>query len=125
MIRVFYFFKFQFQFDIDEVISVWIQCNRCNKIISCQYSKTVMIDILTGFIKYVVFHHVGLSRMIEIKGQYKFAVDEHYIEWCTGGPRFNKKKNKNQHGPIFEELFVTAHKYSYDLMCGYNAHDKK
>ena len=51
----------------------------------------VTIYILPFFIKAVVFHNVGLLRMIKTKEKYKFAVDEHYIEWCTGGPFFNQK----------------------------------
>ena len=50
------------------------------------------IDILPVFIKSVVFHHVGLSWMIETKDQYKFAVDDNFIELCTGGPWFNQTK---------------------------------
>ena len=62
-----------------------------------------------------MFHNVGLSWMIELKGQYKLAVDETFIDWCN-------KKNLNPLGPIFEEFFVTARQDRYDLICGLEAY---
>ena len=38
------------------------------------------IYILPVFIKAVVFHHVGLSYMIETKDKYKSSVEEYFIE---------------------------------------------
>ena len=61
MIKVFYLFRVQHQFDNDEVTGVLIQCNICNKTVTCKFSKTVTIKILLVFTKYVVFHHVGYS----------------------------------------------------------------
>ena len=37
-----------------------------------------------------MFHHVGLLWKIETKEKYILAVEEHFIEWCTGGLWFNK-----------------------------------
>ena len=50
--------------------------------------------------------------------QYYFAVDENYEEWCAGGPWFNETICQSLHGPLFEELFVTACQDRYYLMCG-------
>ena len=80
MIKLFSFFKARFQFDNDELIDAWIQCNNCNKIVTCKISEPVTIDILPVFIKYVVFHNVDLLWMIETKEKYSFAVEEHFIE---------------------------------------------
>ena len=84
----------------------------------------MIIDILLVFIKTVVFHHVGLSCLILTKEQYEFSVEEHFIEWCTGGPLFNETIYCNLHGPIFEECFFTAWDRYY-LMCGFHAYDKE
>ena len=70
IINVFYLFIVQFQFEKYEVTHVFIQRNRSNKTVTCQFYETVKIDILTVLIKAVVFHHVGLSWMIETKYQY-------------------------------------------------------
>ena len=108
MLKVFSFFKVQFQFAKDEVTEVSIQCNRCNKTVTCKFSETVTIDIFLVFIKAAVFHHVGLSWMILTKEKYEFYVEEPFIEWFTGGPWFNETIFRNLHVPIFEGLFVTA-----------------
>ena len=70
IIKVFYFFKAQFQFDKYEVTEVSIQCNFCNKTVSCKFSETVTIDIFPFFIIADLFHHVGLSWMILTKEKY-------------------------------------------------------
>ena len=90
------------QFAKDGVIEVSIHYNHCNKTVTCEFSETVTIEILTVFIKAVVFHHVGLSRMILTKEKYEFSFKEIFIEWCTGVPRFNETNCRNLHGPIFE-----------------------
>ena len=118
MTKVFYFFKVQFLFAKYEVTEFSIQCNGCNKTVTCGFSETVTIDILLVFIKAVVFRYVGLSWVIITKKQYGFSVEEHFIEWCTGGPWFNETVFQNLHGPIFEEFFVTARQNIYVLMCG-------
>ena len=82
-------------------------------------NMVVSKKILPVFIKSIVFHHVGLSLMIEMEEQYDSSVDEHNEEWCTGGPWFNEIFFQRLHGPLFEELFNTAHKYTYDLMRGF------
>ena len=81
-----------------------------------------MIDTLSVFIKAVVFCHFGLSLMVETVYQYRFFVEEHFIDWCSGGPCFNETSFFNLHGPIFEEFFVTAFQDTNDLMCGLHAH---
>ena len=63
--------------------------------------------------------------MIVTKEQNKFAVDDNFIECCTEGPWFNQTIFQILHGPIFEELFVTARQDRYYLMCDLHAHDKK
>ena len=83
MLKVFSLVKFQFKFYKDEVTEVFIQCNSCNKTTTCQFFETVLIEFYPGFIKSIVFYHAGLSWMIEIKDQYKIAVEYHFIEWCT------------------------------------------
>ena len=65
-----------------------------------------------------MFNCVGLFWMIETKEQYKFTVDDRFIECCKGGPWFNQRIFQNLHGPIFEYFFVTARQDRYDLMCG-------
>ena len=72
-----------------------------------------------------MFHHDGISWMIQTKGKYHFAVDEQYKEWCTGRTWFNGKFFQNLHGPLFEKLFVTSREGRYDLMCGLHAYDKQ
>ena len=71
-----------------------------------------------------MFHHIGLSCMIETKDQYTFNVEGKFIEWCTGGPWFNETICRNLHVPIFEELFGTSSQDIYDIMCGLQAYDK-
>ena len=56
--------------------------------------------------------------------QYYFAVDENYEEWCAGGPWFNETICQSLHGPLFEELFVTAHEDRYYIVCGLYAYDQ-
>ena len=67
MLRVVYLFQVQFKFDNDEITDVFIQCNHCKKIVTCQFYETLTIDILPVFIKTVVFCHVCLLFMIETK----------------------------------------------------------
>ena len=62
--------------------------------------------------------------MILTKDPYEFSVEEHVIEWCTGGPKFIETICWNLHGPIFEEIFVTARKDICDLICGLHAYNK-
>ena len=64
-----------------------------------------------------MFHHVGLSWMIETKAQCHFILDENYEEWFTGSPWFNETTCRNPPGPLFYELFVTERQDRYDLMC--------
>ena len=99
MLKVFSLFKVQFKFDTDEVTDICIQCNHCNKNVTCQFSETVTINILLVFIKSVVFHHVGLSWMVENKELYKLSVEDHSIKKCTGGPWFNLKNVENYMAP--------------------------
>ena len=62
--------------------------------------------------------------MIETKEQYKFSAEEHFIDWCTGGPWFNKTICQNLHSPMYEELFVTEGQDRYELMCVLHAYGK-
>ena len=70
MLKVFSFFKVQFQYSKDEATGVSIQCNYCNKKVTCKLSETVLMDILLLSIKYFVFCNVGLSWMILTKDKY-------------------------------------------------------
>ena len=63
--------------------------------------------------------------MILTKEQYEFSAQDHFIEWCTGGPWFNETILRNLHGPIFEEFFVTTCQDRYELMCGLHAYNKE
>ena len=100
-----------------------MQCNFCNKKVTYEFTETGTMELLLFFIKAVVFHNVYLSWIILTKDQYKFVVEEHLIEWCTGGPLFNDFL-WNLHGPKFEELFVTSCQDRYDILCGLHAYDK-
>ena len=80
MLKVFYLFIFQFQFYNDEVTECFIHCKIFKKIVPRKFYEIVTIDILPVFIKYFVFHYVGLLRIIETKNQYKFTVKDHFIE---------------------------------------------
>ena len=117
--KVFSLLIFQYQFDNDEVTGVWIMCTHCNKLVHFSLSETVTIDILPVFIKAIVFHHVGLSWMIETRYQYDFSVDKYFPCWCTIGPRYNTTMCKNLYGPISEDFFVTAHQYRYYIFLAY------
>ena len=79
MIKVFSIVKFQFQFKNDEVSEFCIQCNSCNKTVTCKFFEPVTIEIFPVFIKAVVFDHVGLSWIIETKEQYECSIEEHSI----------------------------------------------
>ena len=59
------------------------------KKITCMFSKIVTVDILSVFIESVVFHHVGLSCLIETKDQYDFTIDKTFPHWCEVGPWYN------------------------------------
>ena len=50
--------------------------------------------------------------------------EEHFSEWCTGGPWFNETICWNLHGNIFEELFVTARQDRYKLKGGLHDNEK-
>ena len=67
IIYVLSLFMVQSEYKDDDVTSVRIQCTNCNKYFHCQISKIVSIGIITVFIKVVVFHHVGISRIIQTK----------------------------------------------------------
>ena len=75
MLKLFSFFKARFQFDNDELIDAWIQCNNCNKIVTCKISEPVTIDILPVFVKVFALRCVGLSWMIETKEQYTLSAE--------------------------------------------------
>ena len=74
--------------------------------------------------KYVVFHHVGLSWMIHTMEKVEFAVDEYFTDLCTQGPWYNVMICHNLHGTVFEYLFLTVLQNRYKLMCGLNAYVK-
>ena len=76
MLKVFSLFMVQFESKDTEVRCVWIKCNNCNKHVHCQILTLISEDIISVFIKAVVFHHVGLSRMIQTKEQIEFVVNE-------------------------------------------------
>ena len=59
------------------------------------------------------------------KEEPKLSVDDNFIEWCTIGPWFNKIVCQELHGSIFEELFVPAPQYRYDLICCLHEYYKK
>ena len=72
MLKVFSLFKLQVQFDGDEMSEVWIQCTCCNKFVHSHISDIKQDNftkkqILTVLIKAVMFHHVGIYWMIEMK----------------------------------------------------------
>ena len=69
MLKIFSLLKVRFQFDNDDSTVVWIQCNSCNKTITCQFFETILIEFLQVFIKAVVFHHLSLSCSLETKEQ--------------------------------------------------------
>ena len=50
-----------------------------------------------------------------MKEKFHFSVDEQYGEWCTLGPWFNDTIFQNLHDPLYEEFFITASEYIYDL----------
>ena len=84
-----YQFVVKYQFENDEVTGVWIKFTHCNKKVTFQFSETFTIYILPVFINAVVFHHLGLSWIIETKDHYGFSVDEKFPNWCTGGSLYN------------------------------------
>ena len=84
-------------------------------------NRNISEDIITIFIKDVVFFHVGISWMIQSKK--KKIADDNFSLWCEGVPWFNAIFCHNLHGSLFEDLFLTASQYRFDLMCGLNAHD--
>ena len=102
-------------------------CNNCfhYHISEVRQEFSTNKEILPVFIKAFVFHHVGLSWMIETKEQINFAVDKQYVYWCTGGTWFNWEICHNLHGTVFEELFVTAREDRYDIMCGLYAYNQR
>ena len=63
--------------------------------------------------------------MIATREQYNFTAEKQYEEWCTGGPWFNKTIFQYLHGPLSEELSVTAREDRYDIMCRLHASDKR
>ena len=63
--------------------------------------------------------------MIETKYQYILLVEETFIEWCIGGTWLYETIFWDLHGPISEELFVTAHQDRYDLICDLYAYNKE
>ena len=69
-----------------------------------------------------MFHHVCLSGMIATNEKINFSFNVQYGDWCTIGPGFNENCFQNLHGPLFNELFVTAREYGNDLMCGFYAY---
>ena len=69
---------------------MWIQCNHFNKKFTYKLSETVTIDIITIFIKTIVFHHVILLCIIKTREKNDFAVDDNFTLWCTGDPWFNQ-----------------------------------
>ena len=48
-------------------------------------------------------------------------MDENNEKCCTGGPWFIGTIFQSFHGPLFEQLFVTAHQNRYDIICGLHA----
>ena len=67
IINVLSLFIVQSEYKDDDVTSVRIQCTNCNKYFHCQIPKIVAKDVIPVFIKVVVFHHVGISRIIQTK----------------------------------------------------------
>ena len=113
--KVFSFFMVKYQFEYVEVIVVWIQYTNCHKNVPCMISETVSIYIVQFFIKASVFHHVGLSWMIQTNYQIYYSVHEPFPCWCTGGPWYNKTIVQLC-WPFFEEFFVTALQYRSELI---------
>ena len=79
MLKVFSFLVVQYQFENYEVTGVWIKSTHCNTKITCRFSKIVTIYILAVFITSVVFHHVGLSFLIESKDWYGFLLMKTFL----------------------------------------------
>ena len=66
-------------------------------------------DIIRVFIKAVfVFHHIGISWLLQAKEQIELDVDETCAHWCKYVPCNNTTIYCNLHGPVFEYLFATA-----------------
>ena len=82
------------------------------------------------WIHYSIFHQIYgvltcwyfLDDSIAQKKYY--SVDENFNRWCEGGSWLNAIICHNLHGSLFQDLFVTACRYRFYLMCGMNAHDK-
>ena len=76
------------------------------------------------FIKAIVFCHVGISCMIEMREQYNSSVEEQYSEWCTWDKLFDETIFQNLHDTLFGEFFVTSCEDINDLVWGLNAYTK-
>ena len=63
--------------------------------------------------------------MIKMKDEYKFAVENHFVEWCRGGTCFIQKKCQKLNGPIFEELLFTTFQDRYDLIWILHVYNKQ
>ena len=73
MLNVF-FLMVQFEYKGDDMTSVWVKFNNCNKYDKSQISEIALKDIIPVFTKAVVFHHVGPSCMIQTNEQIDFPV---------------------------------------------------
>ena len=65
---------------------------------------SVTKDIITVFIKAVVFNHVYLPWLIQTKEQNLFGADEEFLCWCKYGTQYNTTICSNLHGHVFEDF---------------------
>ena len=96
----------QYQSEDDEVTIVQIKCTNFNKLSPRLISEIVTIYTIPVFIKAFVFHHVGISWLLQKNYRIDFDVDEKFLVGVQEG--HGNFKNHNLHGSVFENFFVTV-----------------
>ena len=94
-----------------------IKCIRSNKWNSSELKDEKLSEIITVFVKDVVFHHAGLSWIIESKYQIKFNIEYQYPNLIENRHWYNTTICAHFSGSAFEYFFTTAQKCRLDCMC--------
>ena len=81
-------------------------------------------NLINTFFINMVFHHIGLSCIIQSNKKTSFDLKKNGPSWIFNGPWNTTTIFSRLNGSVFEDYCITAKHEKYNLMCSIEAHTK-
>ena len=83
-------------------------CINCGKNIGCSLDNQKIENFITPFIANMVYHHIGVSWIIQSNKNISFDFQKHCPSWIINGPWYNTIIFSQLYGLVFDDYFTTA-----------------